>query len=93
MQSVTLLGPVKRHVSQSSLIKSKNLKQHNIIKINVNGLKQRRILMIDAESSSMLNMTMTLELKKQLPLKQLIQVVHWATAAWGSVHRCVVGGQ
>jgi hypothetical protein len=45
-----------------------------VVKINTSGFKQKRILTVDAESRCLWNFNTKMQLKKQVPLAQLVQV-------------------
>jgi hypothetical protein len=78
VQSVTMLGPTQRHIAPNSIVKSKELRHHLVMKVNVNGIKQKRILAVDPDLRCLFNLSVSLELKKKLPLRQLIQVCAWS---------------
>ena len=74
LQSVTMVGATKRHASEASIIESKSSHRYHVVKINTSGFKQKRILTVDAETSSLWNFNRKMRLKKQVPLSQLVQV-------------------
>ncbi len=69
-----MVGNTKRHASEASIIASKDFYRYNVVKINTSGFKQRRILTIDAQTTSLWNFNTKMKLKKQVPLSQLVQV-------------------
>jgi hypothetical protein len=45
-----------------------------VVKINTSGFKQKRILTVDADARCLWNFNDKMQLKKQVPLMQLVQV-------------------
>ena len=63
-----------RHVPGHSWVNTHGYKPYEVLKINTNGKKQRRFLVIDRGHASMINLDAELRVKKKLPLVQLIQI-------------------
>ena len=60
------------------------------VKINTSGVKQRRILTLDADSRCLWNFNIKMQLKKQLPLSQLVQACCCRVPAVFSTARGIV---
>ena len=56
------------------MITSRELKKHHVTKLNSVGARQRRVVVVDASTASLWNFTASMQLKKQIPLTQLVQV-------------------
>ena len=74
LQSVRLVGAVERHASEASVLASKNYHRYFVLKINVNGVRQKRYISVDADEKILWNFNVHMRLRKQLPLQQLVQV-------------------
>ena len=84
VQKVRLVGNVKRHASEASVIASKDFFHYNVTKINTSGVRQKRILAVDSDDNYLWNFNTAMRLRKQLPIKQLVQVCQLLSLCWRS---------
>ncbi len=59
-----------------------------VVKINTSGFKQERILLVDPATRCVWNFNRKMQLRKQLPLSQLVQVGTFVEQAWLCRHIC-----
>ena len=72
-----MVGNVSRHESEASIIESKTSYRFQVVKVNTSGFKQKRVLLVDPETSAMWNFNRKMNLKKKVPVSQLVQVCHF----------------
>lgn len=77
VKTVHLFGGVHgayRHVPSSSYVNKQGLKLYQVEKTNVSGVKQQRLLCVDASAGVLVNFDRRMRVKKKLPLTQLLQI-------------------
>ncbi len=64
--------------------------RYEVVKLNIQGFKQKRILSVDPDSKCIWNFNRKMQLKKQVPLTQLVQVRRprslWGNLILASIH-------
>lgn len=77
IKSVTVTGGVMgafRHVPRSSYVNSAGYRRYEVLKCNVSGRSQSRVLLVDSESAALVNFDMHGRVRKKLPLVHLLQL-------------------